>query len=502
MSNSLLKKNIASNFAGSIWQALMGLAFVPVYIHFMGIASYGLVGIYVTIQGILTLLDIGIGSTLTREMARLSVSPDRKQEMRDIVRTLEIIYWLIAITACLIVVFSSSLMTKYWIKGGALPDHTVKQSLIIMGFIIFFQMPAGFYSNGLMGLQKQVILNIINSSISTIRGVGAIVVLWLFSPTIQMFLIWQVITGLINTLIIASVLWWNLPATGSKALFKKSLLAGIWRFAAGMSGTSFFSIILTQMDKIILSKLLSLEKFGYYVLASMIAMSLGRLFTPVFFSIYPRFTQLVAVNSIEELKKLYHTICQFLAVLILPAAVVLCFFSYEVILIWTQNPVTAANTSMIVSIMICGTALNGIINPAYALQLAYGWTKMPFYKNLIAVIVLAPLIVYSTKIYGAIGAASVWLILNMGFVFIEIPIMHRKLLKNEKWRWYFYDVCIPLSVSILIAGLCRIFFTKTVDNYTKFAYLFIISAITLASAVMATNATRNWLIKFLNTNRL
>ena len=37
-----------------------------------------------------------------------------------------------------------------------------------------------------------------------------------------------------------------------------------------------------QLDKVILSKILSLEMFGYYTLASMVAMSLGRLALPIF----------------------------------------------------------------------------------------------------------------------------------------------------------------------------------------------------------------------------
>ena len=140
----------------------------------------------------------------------------------------------------------------------------------------------------------------------------------------------------------------GLPLGENKAVFQKQLLKGIWRFAAGMSGISILAVILTQLDKIILSKMLSLEMFGYYTLASVVAMSLSRLFTPVFLSIYPRFTQLVSINDQEGLKRLYHKSCQFMSVLILPVAIVIAFFSYEIILLWTQNPITAENTHLIV----------------------------------------------------------------------------------------------------------------------------------------------------------
>jgi O-antigen/teichoic acid export membrane protein len=354
-------------------------------------------------------------------------------------------------------------------------------------------MPSGLYTGGLMGLQKQVLLNIINSSISTLRGVGAILALWLISPTIQTFLLWQMSVGMLHSFLLFFFLWRNLPGRNNKAFFQKKLLIGIWRFAAGMSGTTIFSIILTQLDKVILSKLLSLETFGYYMLASMIAMSLARLYTPIFYSIYPRFTQLVSINMIDELKNLYHSVCQFFAVLILPASAIIFFYSYELILIWTQNKQTSENTYLIVSIMILGTALNGLTNPAYALELAFGWTKLPFYKNVIAVIALGPMIAYSTIKFGATGAASVWLLLNIGFICIEIPTMHRKILPKEMWHWYRNDVCVPLIVSFIVSGLSRYILNNSWSLTIIFIYIFCVSVITLFSATYATNLTRKWI---------
>ena len=57
-----------------------------------------------------------------------------------------------------------------------------------------------------------------------------------------------------------------------------------------MSGIAVLSVILTQMDKVILSRMLPLETFGYYSLAGAVAMkALGYLVLPVFNSVYPMF---------------------------------------------------------------------------------------------------------------------------------------------------------------------------------------------------------------------
>ena len=147
---SLLKKNIAANFAGSIWQALMALIFIPFYIKFMGIESYGLIGIFTTLQVIFGLLDVGLGSTLTREMARLSALPHKAQEMRNLVRTLETLYWSIAVLVGIAIISLSPFIAHHWVKAGQLSPKTIELALLIIGLVMVFQMPIGFYSGGLM----------------------------------------------------------------------------------------------------------------------------------------------------------------------------------------------------------------------------------------------------------------------------------------------------------------------------------------------------------------
>lgn len=470
----------------------MGLAFIPLYIRFMGVEAYGLIGIFATLQAMFVILDTGITATLCREMARLSALPGREQEMRNLVRSLEIIYWCAAIFIGMAVMAISPFIAHYWVKASQLSPQTIGQALLIMGFAMALQWPSSFYSGGLMGLQKQVLLNAINIGISTLRGVGAVLILWLISPTIQAFFSWQIIISVINTCLLSFFLWHRLPLAEKRATFQKQLLTGIWRFAAGMSGISILSTILTQLDKIILSKMLTLEMFGYYTLAGVFAMSLYRLIGPVFSAVYPRFTQLVSLANQDGLKKLYHESCQFMSVLILPVSVVVAMFSYEIMLLWTQNQLTAEKSHTLVSILICGTALNGLMNIPYGLQLAHRWTRLALSANLIAIIMLAPMIVFMTFQYGALGAASLWVILNGGYVFVSIHFMHKRLLPREKWSWYWHDVSLPLIASLLIPSLGRIFVGGHISQLMTIIYLILISISTLAITAITTKTTRIW----------
>jgi len=177
-----------------------------------------------------------------------------------------------------------------------------------------------------MGLQKQVLLNGINAFAATLRGLGAVLVLWLISPTIQAFFVWQIFASMVHTSLTAGFLWRSLPKSGHRSHFQKELLFRIWRFAAGMTGISVTTIVLTQTDKIILSKILPIEMFGYYTLATVVAHALYYFIEPVFSALFPRFSQLVGINDQAGLKELYHKSCQFMSVMILPVAIVVSFF--------------------------------------------------------------------------------------------------------------------------------------------------------------------------------
>jgi O-antigen/teichoic acid export membrane protein len=490
---TLLKRNITANLAGNIWQSLMGLSFIPLQIHFMGVESYGLIGIFATLQSMLAILDMGLSATLTREMARLSALPGNHQQMRNLVRTLEAICWGIAIAIGIAVAGASNLIATYWISSDRLSPETLESSLRIMGVAAALQWPSSLYSGGLMGLQRQVLLNTVNIGAITFRHLGAVMALWLISPTVQVFLLWQVIGCALNTCCLAQFFWRRLPSAPARAGFRVAVLRGIWRFAAGMTGITILSTILTQLDKIMLSRMLSLEAFGYYTLAGVAAMSLYRVIAPVLTAVYPRMTQLASLGDLEKLKKLYHESCQFMSVLIFPPAVVAATFSYEIMCIWTQNPVTAENSSQLLSVIVCGTALNGLLNIPYGLQLAYGWTLFSIVSNCVAIAFLVPSIAFLTTKFGAMGGASAWVILNGCYLLIGIPLMHRRLLPTEKWRWYFQDVGLPLAASLFIPFMGRLVTYRVESQWVMFLVLFIVFVLTLTSAAITTRTTRSWI---------
>src|SRR6266403_5298623 len=192
------KLALLANFAGSGWSTLVQLICVPLYIKFLGIEAFGLIGFYLMFQAMLQILDLGVSPTVNREMARYSVQWDKADEARDLVRTLEVGYWLIGVIVGAGLMGASHWVATHWIKAGSMPVGVVQQAVILMGILAIFQWPASFYQGGLMGLGRQVLYNGLVIVFSVLSNVGAVLILWRVSTTIRAFFLWFVATSAIK----------------------------------------------------------------------------------------------------------------------------------------------------------------------------------------------------------------------------------------------------------------------------------------------------------------
>jgi O-antigen/teichoic acid export membrane protein len=298
-------------------------------------------------------------------------------------------------------------------------------------------------------LQDQVWLNLVTAGFATLRGLGVIPVLAWLAPTIQAFFIYQAVVTALEALVLAVRMRRLLPAAPAPLGFRWQTLRGIWRFAAGMSVITVLAVLLTQADKVLLSRLLPLAEFGHYALASTLAAALYVMVAPLNNAVYPRLTELVVQGDQQQLAAAYHRYCQALTLALVPAALVLAFFSDHLVLLWTRDVELTRVVAPLVSLLVIGNMLNGLMNLPYSLQLAHGWTRLAVTVNLVAVVTLVPAIYLGVKAFGVIAAPIVWIVLNSGYIAMTVPLMHRKLLPDEMWKWYARDVLMPMvAVSV------------------------------------------------------
>ncbi len=451
---SQLGRNVVANFGGQFWSALMGVVFIPLYIRLLGLESFGLVGFFLTLQAMAVVLDFGLAGTVNRELARRGAS--NEAAVRNLIRTLEWIYWPLGLLIGVLVWAGAGLLAEHWLRPVSLQAREVEVAIWLMGATIAAQWPSGFYAAGLNGLQRQVLSNGLLAAFGTLRGAGVLLPLATVAPTVEVFFIWQAACALLQSLTLALALWRSLPsAAATPARFSGAELAAVGAFTAGLTGIGALSFLLVQADKIVLSRLLPLDGFGVYVLAASVAAALSRLVQPWFNALYPRFAQLCATGDDAALRAAYHWGSQWLAVTLLPVAAVTAVFSEELLWLWTRDSALAGAAAPLLSLLVIGSALNGLMNLPYAMQLAHGWTALALWSNVLAVSLALPAIWWLATHFGAIGAASVWVAINVGYVLLVLPVMHRRILTGALGQWYLKDVGPPAAASAAAAVVMR-----------------------------------------------
>jgi O-antigen/teichoic acid export membrane protein len=486
-----LKANLAANFVGQGWRVLMALAFVPLYIRYLGIEAYGLIGVFAVLQAWLGLLDMGLRPTLVREMARFTGGAHDARTIWDLLRSVEVLTIAIAALVAIGVWAASGWLASNWVQSESIPTATVAQAFALMGWVTALQFLESIYSSSIAGLQRQVVQNAVASGVATLRGLGAVAVLAWASPTITAFFLWQGLVSVVAVLAYAAVVYRVLPPSPVRAEFSVIALKGIGRYAGGMVGITLLSLLLTQVDKLLLSRLLPLEQFAYYALAGVVAAGLGALCAPIPAAFYPRFTQLVSeAPDRETLPAVYHLAAQLVTILMGAAAVILIVFGDRVLWLWTQDRILTASVAPLLAVIALGTLLNGLMWIPYHLQLAHGWTSLTIKVNIAAVAILIPAILWAVPVYGAIGAAWAWVALNLCYILFHLHFMHRRLLPAEKWRWYFQDVGIPLVAAISTASVLHWLMPTENGVVGEIGVLLLSSGAVLLVAALSANRVR------------
>jgi O-antigen/teichoic acid export membrane protein len=488
-----LRANTIANLAGQIWAFVVWLIVTPFYLRIVGAEGYGLIGFFIVLQAAIAVLDLGMSGLLNREMARGAAGAVEPAAMANLVRCLQWVYGPLCVLIAIALTAGSGWIASHWLQAPASADSHPVRAVRLMGLAVALQFPIVFYSFGLAGLQRQLLMNGLNSTMTTLRQVGVFAPLLLIAPTTEVFFAWQAATGALHSLVLARALWSALPKGGRRMPLDFKPLRALSRLTGSLAAVGLLTFLLTQTDRVLLSRLLPLADFGRYMLAATLAYGINRMAAPINTAVLPRFSELVALNRIERLKSFYHTSNQVVAVAIVPATVVLAVFAADVLRLWTGSDEVARMAAPVLALLAVGYGINATMTLAWALQVAYGQTRFGLVQSIVSVLFAVPAIAWAAMRFGAAGAASVWLLLNLGYLAITMPLIHRRILPGELASWYLRDVAPVASASVAAALLAARWLSPLPRGAAGLAQLALVSALTLAAGALASGFVRSQL---------
>lgn len=420
----MIRRNILANYIGSGTVTLAPILAVPWYLGILGPQQFGLIGIIITLQAVLGLLDAGMSQAMIREFSvRLGGQRDAHRNTAEMLLGFERIYWAFAVLLALATALLSGVIGRHWINLQDMPVSLGQLAVLGAAALFVVQFPGSIYRSMMVAGQVQVKLNVIMSVAAVSRHLGAVLVLVVW-PGLLSYIAWHVFIGLLETAVRRYHAWRCLEVSRREVSWTPAVLTTTWALVAGLSAATWLGALTVQMDKIVLSRMVPIEQFGYYVIASSVAGGVLQLVYPLVQALLP---QAIALrDNAAALRALCMRLSAAIAAVVLAGGLVFVLGGHGLLVLWLGHEQAVSAVFPLLATLLVGTALNAFYNVGYINWLAHERIRRVLQVNAAAFVlsvVLIPLLVY---LYGTIGAAFGWIIINLIGLILSLEWLKRE----------------------------------------------------------------------------
>lgn len=449
-----LSKNIFANYASQIYCMLVGIVMVPMYVRYMGTEAYGLVGFFTMLQMWFQLLDMGFTPTLARETARFRGGATDALSLRRLLRALEGIFLAVALCGAALVIAGSESIAGGWLQVQQLGLDEVRRAVMLMAVIVALRWASGLYRGAIGGFERQVWLAAFNSAVATVRFVLVIPFFIYVGTSPTEFFWFQLGVAALELAVLLLQTYRMLPAIDKhvRVPWQWRPLRPVLRFSLGIAFTTSVWVLVTQTDKLLLSKLLPLADYAYFTLAVLVASGVTLISGPVSMALQPRLTKLSAEGDDTGVIRLYREATQMVGVIAVPAALMLAFFAEQVLWAWTGDAEIARKAAPVLTLYALGNGILALGAFPYYLQFAKGDLRLHLIGNVLFVVLLIPALIWSSLHYGMKGAGYAWLCANAVVFVFWIPKVHDRFVKGLHAQWLLRDVGVIVSLTVAAAA--------------------------------------------------
>ena len=278
-----LTTNAAANGASQLYLVVCTLLVMPTPVRRMGVETYGLIGFFVLMTAWFQILDAGLSLTLSRESARFRAGAIDAPTLRGLMSVLEVIFVLVAGLGAAAIAASAHVIAAHWLRANHLSTTDVGRAVLLMGLTVPLQWMTGLYRGAINGFERQVWLAGFNMVMTTLRFAGAAVAITLLAPTPWNFFCFQLAVSILELAVLAVMARRVLPPVEGRLrrLPQWREIRGLLKFSGSLAFAVVVWVLVTQIDKLILSRMLSLAEYGVYALAVLAAGAILALSGPV-----------------------------------------------------------------------------------------------------------------------------------------------------------------------------------------------------------------------------
>ncbi len=438
---------ITGNLAAMLGQAVL----IPMYLSCLGATEYGFIAFASTVQSTTRALDFGLSACAARDLAisRSANSQDSQPRIIATYETLTVIIALIALLGATLAMLGSGI-AKTLVPTTI--HHRLSPSLALL--LVLLQAAAsylaGFYSNCLVGLDRQRLIAAIKMAESLSTGLATLAALTIFDADLGVILA-------LNTILSATAccLYRIALSRSSGTLLIPSHL-DITRirenmgFALGAWWINTIAILLIHADRFVLLRYLDLATYGKYCIAStVVAAAYGLVFPALYNALLPRLAR-PRLSTSESVGDVYRFAVQSSSAISALAYISWLLLANALISTWTGSATLGSEIAPVAIVLALGHSINALMLPAHALFMATGNSRPPAIASTILGIAFVPLLICLCANYGALGSAVAFLAMNLIYLVLGMCFLRSLLRRAEIAKVVLQDMA-PVAVLVIVA---------------------------------------------------
>lgn len=405
----VLAKSTLWNIGGNVASLTIALLTVPIILHYLGTARFGVIALVWVVEGQFSLFDLGLSQALTKLVAeRLSLSNDA--EIPSIFWTSILIMGVMGLAA------SATLsVSAHWLAYHALKVPITNQHETLIAFhLVAISLPVVISNAALRGFlsahQRFDLLNSARVPMSLFSYVTPLFVLP-FSHTLGPFILVLVCSRFISWIVHFLLCLHIAPYLKSRPVLRGAPLGHMFRFGGWMTVTNVVGPIMVSCDRLVIGATLSMAAVAYYVTPYEAATKLWIIPGAIATVLFPAFATALSSDR-PRAALLFQRGVHYIFILLFPVVLLGVAFAHPLMRAWLGS-LMAQHSAPIFKLLLLGVLANSIAQvPFWHIQAAsrpditakVHMVELPCY-----ILALRFLLLH----YGIWGAGVAWLVRAM-----------------------------------------------------------------------------------------
>lgn len=400
-----LKRNTLWNLGGTGLPFLIAAITIPYLIQKIGVEAFGVLTLVWALIGYFSLFDFGLGRALTQQVTTTR-SAGLCNLLPSVVKTG---LWFTVVTGTvggIILAILANPLALHWLSVSVPLQSTTATTLLIAAVGI----PLTTVTTGLRGILEAYedfkIVNLLRVVLGVANfGLPALTVMFIGDS-----LVWMVESLIAARFVVLFLHFWlvhqKLPANWFAARVSKENGRSLLSFGAWMTVSNIISPLMVTADRFVIAAMFGAGMVAYYTVPFEVLIRVLVIPNSLTSALFPRLAIVMTTNP-KEASRLYRRSLLIVTAILLPICLAIALGSHWGLSLWL-GPDFADHSWAIVSVMAIGLFITGIANVPFTAIHAAGDARTTAYLHLFELVVYIPVLFFSMKAFGLIGAAIAW----------------------------------------------------------------------------------------------